>query len=144
VNNQATLAEVLGTDRGQVYSFEHDGLQFHWSIDLALRIIGSREPYPNAAMTPEMVKQALASNIYSKDLDREFALTRDLSKPLIAVVSPIEFRGGNCVVLLLIDGWHRMVKAAQIGHTEPLQCHVLSREEEMACRIVKLNPERDN
>jgi len=141
--NQICLADVLDKPFGQIYRYEYEGQTFFWSIDLALKIIGNRPPIPQAAMTPDMVKQAIASNIYAKEIDVEKALKSDLTKPLIAVVSPIEFRPDG-IVLLLIDGWHRLSKSALINHPHPLPCHVLSRAEEEMCRVVPANPNQQN
>lgn len=136
-NGNQPLSEVLGMEFGQVYHFEYQGRDWYWSIDMALRIIGDRAPIPQAEMTPDMVKQALASNQYAGEIDPAFAMTRDLSKPIIAIISPVEFVPGRNV-LLLIDGWHRLRKSALINHPEPLQCHVLSPAEEQACRIRRI------
>jgi hypothetical protein len=71
------------------------------------------------------------------EIDPEYARTKDLSKPLIAVESPFEVRDGYCV-LLIIDGWHRITKAVLENYPHPLKVHVLNRAEEMQCRIERI------
>lgn len=62
----------------------------------------------------------------------EWAMMRDLSQPLI-LVQRAEGLGGNPEGLL-IDGWHRVYKAAKIGVRE-LPAVVITAEEEPSIRI---------
>lgn len=120
---------------GQCYTWESpDGTTITWCIDMALEIIGDRPPIKAAALSPAYQRQALASNLLSPEINEEYAMTTDLSKPLIAVVSPIEFRPGS-IVLIIIDGWHRIKHSVAINNPNDLQVHVLLPNEERACRI---------
>lgn len=133
-----SVAADTGELYGQCYTWEHpDGRTWTWSISHAKRIIGNRVPNPKHALTLEMQKMIRDGNEYAADLNLEYAMTTDLSQPLIATIAPVpEPEHGD--VLILIDGWHRLLKSIAIGNTEPLQVHVLSKEEMEMCRIERM------
>lgn len=108
-----------------------------WSIDLCRQLIGDRPPVEDAALDLYGVARCLKSNGRVAELDPEYALTTDLSKPLIAVISPLEVVEGHHVIIL-IDGWHRMLKAFLTQFDGKLQVHVLTAEEEKQCRVRRI------
>lgn len=124
--------------RGQVYTWEdqNTGSTIIWSIGRALEILGDREP--DFHMPPEAQRKALQSNPLSADLDEAYARTTDLTKPIIAVISPVEFVPGK-LVLLIIDGWHRIKHSVLVNNTTPLPVRVLMPDEEETCRIAAIN-----
>lgn len=129
----------LTLTRSQVYTWEDQnqpGSTITWSIALALQIIGDREP--DLRMPLEAQRHALTRNTLSSDLDEAYARTTDLTKPLIAVVSPVEFVPGK-MVLLIIDGWHRIKHSVLVNNQTPIPVHVLMPDEEETCRIAAIN-----
>lgn len=133
-----SLADVLNMQFGQCFNWHSPaGTSITWSIDMALRIIGEREPMPEAALSPELVVHALRCNSLAHELDKDYALTTDLTKPLIATISPLEKQDGK-IVLIIIDGWHRILHAFLVNYPMDLQVHVLTPEEEQACRIERI------
>lgn len=92
---------------------------FRLDIDQALAIIGDREP------NNRLRRISIAGPAYDLDnkpgIDREYAMTTDLSVPLIAAT----FEGGGIQV---IDGYHRFYRAYKEG-VESLPLHVLSEAE---------------
>lgn len=124
---------------GQVYTWQDiDGTVISWSIPQALEIIGDRPPLKAFAMPPEIQRQALESNAFAHEFDEAYARTTDLTKPIIAVVSPTETKEGQ-IVLLIIDGWHRIKHSVLINNPNSLPVHVLLPHEERACRIELIN-----
>ncbi len=138
MNEPQSLAEVIGLRFGQAFTWESpDGTTITWSIDIAKQIIGDRPTDLKFNVTPDGVLQVLRSNNRVMELDSNYAMTTDLSVPLIAVISPIEKVEGK-IVLIIIDGWHRIVKALVTQHRQPLKMHVLTDEEAEQCRIERM------
>lgn len=132
---EGSLAKRFGILHGQCFRWTGDGTgEIVWAIEAAREIIGNRPP--QVVMKPEHVLMALAQNPQSNEIDEAYAMTKDLSIPLIAVPSPSQIDIPGAMVL--IDGWHRLKKAALTNHQEPLHVHLLSREEEMMCRIEQM------
>ena len=125
-------AEVfLGSLLDQVYSFEDDdGTQYHWSVAEASRRALLRGQYWTVSLS-EIGLTCASIRARYQDLDEAHALTRDLSKPLLFV----PFGGSH----QLIDGWHRLFKAAATG-VDVLPALVLSQEDADASLIVRLAP----
>lgn len=119
----------LGYAFDQVYSFQaQDGEQYHWSVaEARKRAEASGDlgtvSLSEAGMTVEMVRK-----LYS-GLNETYALTTDLTRPLLFV----PFKGEH----VLIDGWHRVLKAASIG-VDILPCYMLSQQDADACLIVRV------
>jgi hypothetical protein len=115
----------------QVYSFQdEDGIQWHWSIAAArqlaeargdLSVISLRE----LGVTPDFVRSQYP------DLDEEYALTTDLTEPLLFV----PFKGK----VRLIDGWHRLFLGSVLGR-DLLPAYFLTQAEADACLLYKLPP----
>lgn len=133
----------LGTRTDQVYYYKTDeGWQYHWAIAEATKRAEaygelSTVSLSDAEMTVELVRAM------NRDLDEAYALSTNLLKPLIFVPFQLEegeaSTGERATVHVLIDGWHRVFKAASIG-VDILPCYVLSQEDADACLIIKLPP----
>lgn len=131
-----SLAERFGILCGQAFTFEYpDGRVVTWSIDMAKEIIGNREPQTELSLYQACI--ALQRNSLSDEINLPYAMTTDLSKPIIAVVSPLEEQPEH-VVLVIVDGWHRIARMVLEQREEPLRVHVLSRDEEMQCRVERI------
>ncbi|MER7009932.1 hypothetical protein ABT324_00690 [Saccharopolyspora sp. NPDC000359] len=65
-------------------------------------------------------------------VDIDYAMTTDLSKPIIAARLVSE-AGEDCGVVV-VDGWHRVFRALWEGRVH-LPTYLLSNETERACRI---------
>jgi len=125
-------AEVfLGSLLDQVYSFEdNDGTQYHWSVAEASQRALLRGQYWTVSLS-EIGLTCDSIRARYQGLDEAHALTRDLSKPLLFV----PFKDSH----QLIDGWHRLFKAAKTG-VDVLPALVLSQEDADASLIVRLAP----
>ncbi|MBN6056676.1 hypothetical protein JYK22_32410, partial [Nonomuraea sp. RK-328] len=108
---------------------EHDGstmelfqlMAWRWSVTTAKEFVEGRTPNATLAVADWVGMLRLLV------VDEDHAECVDLADPLIAVSMPT---GG----LLIIDGWHRVHKALASGRST-LPAHVLTVEEERACRI---------
>jgi len=125
-------AEVfLGSLLDQVYSFEDDdGWQYHWSVAEATRRALVRGEYWTVCLS-EIGLSCESIRARYQDLDEAHALTRDLSRPLLLV----PFKQSH----QLIDGWHRLFKAAKTG-VDVLPALALSQEDADASLVVRLAP----
>lgn len=133
---EGSVSKRFGILQGQCFTFEYPGRpQITWSIEVAKHIIGDRHPATDISLAAARI--ALARNELAKEISDEWAMTRDLSEPLIAVESPWEAHP-NQLVLVIIDGWHRLRKMDLTNHEQPLPVHVLLREEEEMCRIERM------
>lgn len=109
--------------RDEVYVMtDADGSTHRWNVTRARQLAQARGEVITFApgefgITAEHIKQR-----YS-ELDEAYALTRDLSQPLLFV----PFQG----VAQLIDGWHRLHKAVVLG-VEQLPAYLLTEEEAQA------------
>ena len=121
----------LGSLLDQVYSMEDtDGHQYHWSVAEASRRALQRGEYWTISLrelgiTPEFVRAQY------QGIDEAHAMTRDLRVPLLFV----PFGGSH----QLIDGWHRLFKAAATG-VDVLPACCLSQEDADASLILTLPP----
>src|SRR5690349_13797913 len=96
----------------QVYSMEdNEGWQWHWNVAEGWRIAEARGEIFTVSLLELGVNVERIRRQYD-DMDEAYALTTDLSKPLLFV----PFRE-KCQ---LIDGWHRLFKAAFFGVDELL------------------------
>jgi hypothetical protein len=107
-----------------------DGTLRAWDVTFAQEIVrDGRSPLlfslPDNGVTVEKVCE-----LYS-DLDLEYALSVDLSQPLIF----IPFFGES----LLIDGWHRLYKAARLG-VEDVLIFLLTQAEADRIQWLELPP----
>lgn len=120
-------------DLGQHFRFTDDagGRVFVYSISVAEEIVAGREP--NFELSPADMRYAIEVNGAAKDLDPAWVWSRDLSKPIILIPSPVPHPnpkvGAKCIIV--IDGWHRMTKATIQG--DPMPAHALTEEEAAQC-----------
>lgn len=127
------VGQIVGAERHQCFRWQDvTGETITWSISEALKLLAGRTP--ELGPTVEDCRQALALNEFAHEINDEYALTTDLTKPLLVVTSPIQDHAGRTSVIV-IDGWHRMRKADLINYDQPLPFFWLSAEEEKACRI---------
>lgn len=104
----------------QTFSF----LGFVWDVDVANRLAAGH------TARIKMPVGRLAAYLPAMGIDEKYALSpvTDLSRPLIAV------RIGGLEGIVVIDGWHRVFKAAARRIPE-LPCIVLNETEERLARI---------
>ena len=119
----------LGSPRDQVYSYEaDDGWQFHWSIVEAMKRAKARGELTTVSLREAGMTKKL-TRLMNQGLDETFALSTDLTKPLLFVpFHPERDTDGNDTgeqVHLLVDGWHRVFHALHIG-VDILPCYVLT------------------
>lgn len=121
----------LGSLTDQVYSFQdEEGWQYHWSVTEARKRAEANSELVTISLSETGMTADIAKRLYP-GLDEHYALTTDLSKPLLFV--PLD---NECV---LIDGWHRTLKALLTG-VDVLPCYILSQEDADASRILLLPP----
>lgn len=143
----------LGSPRDQVYSYEaDDGWQFHWSIVEAMKrakaqgeldtFAGDSDRSTTVSLQDAGMTKALA-RLMNQGLDETFALSTDLTKPLLFVpFYPERDTDGNDTgkcVHLLVDGWHRVFHALHIG-VDILPCYILTETDANASLIIRLPP----
>lgn len=115
----------------QVYSMEdEEGRQWHWSVAEGRRLAEARGELFTVSLAQMGVTREFIRRQY-EGLDEAYALTTDLTEPLLFV----PFRN-KCQ---LIDGWHRMMKAALLG-VDVLLAYFLTEEEADACLVCTLPP----
>lgn len=127
-----SLAQRFGIIKGQCFRWQGKGEEIIWSIEACKEIIGDSQP--QVEMRPEHWQLALDSNSLAHEINRDYATTQcDFDEPLIAVASPEPNDPPGAMIL--VDGWHRILGAILTGRTKPMMVHLLTREEEMQCRI---------
>lgn len=115
----------------QVFSLETpSGWQYHWSISEARRYAEARRELWSISLSEyQMTLERLREHY--PDVDETYALTTDLTNPLIFV--PLE----NAIQL--IDGFHRLAKAL-LTNVDILPAYFLTQEEADACLVCSLPP----
>ncbi|WP_061294079.1 hypothetical protein [Herbidospora cretacea] len=108
----------IGDEGADVEGFQM--LSWRWNVSKAKQITAGRRPAAIITVSEWMGMLRMV------EIDQEHAVGVDLTDPLLAIPVP---SGG----VLIIDGWHRLYKAADTG-TETLRAHLLSEEEERTCR----------
>lgn len=127
------VSQLLGAERHQCFTWQNvNGETITWSITEALKLVSVRQP--DLGPTVEDCRHALTLNEFAHDIDDAYAMTTDLSKPLLVVTSPIQDQPGK-TCCIIIDGWHRMRKADLTNYDKPLPFYWLTPEEEKACRV---------
>jgi hypothetical protein len=115
----------------QVYSMEdEEGWQWHWNVAEGRRIAEAHGEVFTVSLSELGVTVERIRHQYD-DMDEQYALTTDLSEPLLFV----PFRE-KCQ---LIDGWNRMFKAAFFG-VDVLLAYFLTQEEADSILVLKLPP----
>jgi hypothetical protein len=121
----------LGSLWDQVYSMEtKDGWQYHWSVAEAQSRALLRGSYWTISLREIGITCDFIRAQY-QGLDEAHAMTTDLGRPLLFV----PFEGSH----QLIDGWHRLFKAAATG-VDVLPALVLTQEDADASLILRLPP----
>lgn len=125
MNITATVSRI------EAFTLENpEGEHITWNITQAKQILGNR---PHDLEIPlDQMRQALEFNHHSGEIDRDYAMTRDLSQPIITVISVVD-ETKNQIKMTIIDGWHRIVKAVAEGKAS-LPVHVMRPSEEVSCR----------
>ena len=109
---------------------DEEGWQHWWNVTQGLRL-GMKNHLPQvfslsqAEITPESILK------HNSEIDETYAITTDLTKPLLFV----PFKGKD----QLIDGWHRLMKAALMGQDD-LSGYFLTQKEADACLIMRFPP----
>ncbi len=121
----------LGSLFDQVYSMEDvEGWQYHWSVPEATNRAHLRGELVTVSLSEMGITCHVIRNQY-QGLNEIHALGRDLRLPLLFV----PFRESH----QLIDGWHRLFKAAATG-VDVLPAYCLSQEDADASLVLKLPP----
>ena len=123
---------VLDNLFDQLFSTEtDDGTQYHWNATQGLRLAEKRGVVHSVSLSQMGVTIESIREQYD-DMNEFYALSTDLSKPLLFV--PLEGKDK------LVDGWHRLFKAAFLGVDE-LPAYILTQEEADSCLVCKLAPQ---
>ncbi len=146
-----------------------DGTALTWSIGKAKEIVKGRQPLLAAtlqqirgALSMNGDKTICESHAMTRDLAepiiviqspwQSYEIASDNSSIACKYCNRVSHNPsdvqhrycGNChefhdrTHLLIIDGWHRMKKADLTNHPE-LKAHLLTPDEELACRVMPLN-----
>lgn len=122
---------LLGSLFDQVYSMQdEDETQYHWSVTEATRRALFGATYVDFSLSEAGITVDVVRRLYT-GMDEAHALTRDLSRPLLFV----PFKGSH----QLIDGWHRLFRAATEG-VDILPALLLSQQDADASLVIKLPP----
>ena len=117
----------------QVFSTETDaGVQYHWNVTQGIRLAQKRGIVHIVSLSQMGVTIESIREQYD-GMNELYALSTDLSLPIAFV--PLEGKDK------LVDGWHRLFKAAVMGIDE-LPAYILTQEEADSCLICKLAPEQ--
>jgi hypothetical protein len=117
----------------QVYQFiDADGIEWHWNASQGMRIAESSGRQPLAFYPSDCGLDAAQLKRQYPDLDEAYALTTDLTKPILF----IPFKDGTSV---LIDGWHRTLGAVLRG-IPFLLSHELTPAERDSILVMKIPP----
>lgn len=122
---------LLGSLMDQVYSMEDtDGWQYHWSVTEASQRALVRGQLWTISLREIGITCDTILTQYD-GLDVAYAMGTDLTRPLLFV----PFKGSH----QLIDGYHRLFKAAALG-VDVLPALVVTQEDADASLIIKLPP----
>lgn len=112
----------------QIYSWEApDGYEYHWSVKLAMAYAQARNEVIMVSLSESGIDW-LAFMEMCPEVDFDYALTTDLTRPLLFVPVGEKVR--------LIDGSHRVCKALLTGVDELPAC-ILTQEEANDCLICR-------
>lgn len=131
------IAPVLGTlPKGTHVACIQEGDDLYlYNISKALELVAGRPPTASINVAERATQvQPRGASTQSEDkalIDPDHAATVDLSYPVMLLGSRSELSGGQGRV---IDGWHRIYRASQLGIAE-LPAVVITAEEEALIRI---------
>lgn len=121
----------LGSPFDQVYSLEDlDGWQYYWSVAEATRRAKASDPLFTISLSEIGITCDFIRSQYD-GLDEAHAMTTCLMRPLLFVPHKGQVQ--------LIDGWHRLFKAATLG-VDILPAWMLSEEDGAASLVIQLPP----
>ena len=121
----------IGEGGDQIYTWNApNGEQWHWSIVAATAFAHARNEVSSISLADTGMTLRLLLRQYP-DIDVAFALTTNLSRPLLFV--PLEEK------VRLIDGSHRVYKALLTG-VDVLPACFLTQEEADASLVARLPP----
>jgi hypothetical protein len=122
---------MVGSLWDEVFSLNTpDGWQYTWNVTHGRRIAEARGELTFFSPKQWDITPAAVLEMYC-DLDADYAMTTDLSKPLLFLV----FHGKP----QLADGWHRLYKAAVLG-VETVPAYLLTEEEGESILMLSLPP----
>jgi hypothetical protein len=136
-----SFVEQFNIERLETYHWEGengDDLWFNVSFAKeAIKLVLSKcGKFPFATLTAEDVKFALEHNYLASELNPEAVEKADCNNPLIAVemFNPKTLRDEA----LIIDGWHRLKKAGQLGIG--MKCYIFTSKEAQMLRMPAPDP----
>ena len=109
---------------------DNDGTQYHWNVTQGLKIAARRGDLLTISLSQMGATLERIRTQYD-GMNEVYAMDTDLTKPLLF----IQRDAGE----QLVDGWHRVFKAAYLGVDE-LSAYVLTPEEGAECLIFTLPP----
>ena len=119
----------IGAPGDQIYTWDAPGgMQYHWSIVAATAFAQARNEIVTISLAELGITGPTLLQVYP-DLDPAYAITTDLSQPIIFVPIGDKVR--------LIDGGHRVCKALFLG-VDALPAYFLTPEESEASLIAVL------
>jgi hypothetical protein len=115
----------------QVYSMEdNEGWQWHWNVSEGRRLAEARGELVTISLSELGVTAERIRRQYD-GLNEAYAMTTDLSEPLLFIPFSEKCQ--------LIDGWHRLLKAALLG-VDVMLAYILTQEEADNILVLKLPP----
>ncbi|MGC4044856.1 MAG: hypothetical protein QM758_13770 [Armatimonas sp.] len=104
-----TPAIIILSMSDQVFQFtDEEGTEWHWNASQGMRIALASGKGPMAFYPSDCGLDEAQVRSQYPELDETYALTTDLSKPVLFV----PFTNGTSI---LIDGWHRLFNAIRRG-----------------------------
>ena len=132
--------ELLGSPTDESFSMQDiDGWQYHWNVTRA-RCIAEQSGHVFRFRPADFgLSLALVKEQYP-DMDDDYALTTDLTRPLLLTLFVRQLAGDDEPnTLQLLDGWHRLYKALLTG-VEYLPVYLLTQEQSDKVLFAKMAP----
>jgi hypothetical protein len=112
-----------------------------WDVEKAKEIVATTPDREVTHITDECMRMAAAANMEMlRGLDMEYAMSVEISKPLIVVPHPNP-RYAGCSII--IDGWHRVTKRIMTGDHNTVPVVILTQEESKACIVHRSGSEAE-
>ena len=108
--------ELLGSPTDESFSMQDiDGWQYHWNVTRA-RTLAEQSGHLFRFRPADFGLSLARVTEQYPDMDAEYALTTDLSRPLLLTLFERQRAGDDEPnTLQLLDGWHRLYKALLTG-----------------------------